>query len=610
MLITLPSGFKYKNLTAGAKEKELTITDYDRTIKVETNSFYSRVWANPQCEDAIVLPGQFEGASRLWNEVLLYSVRIDLARPTVTARNLFHLSILMWDIYSAYYGESPYQYNLKPPEVNDLDEDYKKAISYAAFTFLKARYKDSPGNGDTRPLTDAGVGDGQPDYVLNKSYEKIMLTLGYDTQFENTEDIDDSHARFGVETARFLLNESKNDGSREEENHAAEKNYVLKNPQIVDISQSGLRPALQFDGEDDVFRHAYKFHEKAFGDGYFLPELPVTDNSYLENPQFDINTYVTSPEYELEDLDIDSWMRLNIPGSIDQGGNAQASEQSPLTVFWGRLPTFSDLSKYKSSKPGVYFDPGDQLPIFKQDKRKFIEGNLEVIKFSSLLNPADLKDKDFDRDGKPDVNPGANYIDISPSVLGNNPLGTNEGKGHKLNPITQKPYEKNLVKASDYYRSIAEFWADGPESETPPGHWNTLANYVLDQMQMEGDSLKWRGEGEELSKENYTLRLYLTLNGALHDAAVVAWGIEGHCQGNRPVTVIRYLAKLAEKDPEFAEELVSYAPEHLKMVTYTKHYYDERFKLQSKKVTKLAVKAWRGPRKSGFYSVILMGVVN
>lgn len=23
---------------------------------------------------------------------------------------------------------------------------------------------------------------------------------------------------------------------------------------------------------------------------------------------------------------------------------------------------------------------------------------------------------------------------------------------------------------------LAEFWADGPQSETPPGHWNTIMN--------------------------------------------------------------------------------------------------------------------------------------
>ena len=39
---------------------------------------------------------------------------------------------------------------------------------------------------------------------------------------------------------------------------------------------------------------------------------------------------------------------------------------------------------------------------------------------------------------------------------------------------------QQLVKRGDYARVVAEFWADGPESETPPGHWFTLLNYVSD----------------------------------------------------------------------------------------------------------------------------------
>ena len=33
--------------------------------------------------------------ARLWNEALLNSIRMDYARPTVHARNLFHTSIAM-----------------------------------------------------------------------------------------------------------------------------------------------------------------------------------------------------------------------------------------------------------------------------------------------------------------------------------------------------------------------------------------------------------------------------------------------------------------------------------------------------------------------------------
>jgi len=36
--------------------------------------------------------------AREWNEVLLEAIRNDFARPTVHARNLFHTSIVMYDV--------------------------------------------------------------------------------------------------------------------------------------------------------------------------------------------------------------------------------------------------------------------------------------------------------------------------------------------------------------------------------------------------------------------------------------------------------------------------------------------------------------------------------
>ena len=39
--------------------------------------------------------------ARQWNEALLAAIRIDFARPTVHARNLFHTSIALYD------GNSP-----------------------------------------------------------------------------------------------------------------------------------------------------------------------------------------------------------------------------------------------------------------------------------------------------------------------------------------------------------------------------------------------------------------------------------------------------------------------------------------------------------------------
>ena len=40
--------------------------------------------------------------ARVWNEQLLHAISLDTARPTVHARNLFHLSAAMYDAWAAY----------------------------------------------------------------------------------------------------------------------------------------------------------------------------------------------------------------------------------------------------------------------------------------------------------------------------------------------------------------------------------------------------------------------------------------------------------------------------------------------------------------------------
>ena len=86
--------------------------------------------------------------------------------------------------------------------------------------------------------------------------------------------------------------------------------------------------------------------------------------------------------------------------------------------------------------------------------------------------------------------------DISPSSIGNikdfpetlndyhdfydRLNGGDSGNGHDINPHTGNPYEDQYIPRGDYTRVLAEFWADGPDSETPPGHWFTILNYVND----------------------------------------------------------------------------------------------------------------------------------
>src|SRR4029450_2765856 len=69
---------------------------------------------------------------------------------------------------------------------------------------------------------------------------------------------------------------------------------------------------------------------------------------------------------------------------------------------------------------------------------------------------------------------------------------------------------------------IALFWADGAGTETPPGHWNSIAQNV--------------GERNTL-EEN--ARLFALLNLAMADAAICAWDAKYFYNFWRPVTAIR-----------------------------------------------------------------------
>lgn len=72
---------------------------------------------------------------------------------------------------------------------------------------------------------------------------------------------------------------------------------------------------------------------------------------------------------------------------------------------------------------------------------------------------------------------------------------------------------------------IALFWADGGGTETPPGHWNSIAQIIASDR---GNTLE----------EN--ARLFALLNIAMADAAICAWDAKYEFHFWRPVTAIEF----------------------------------------------------------------------
>jgi len=449
---------------------------------------------------------------RMWNELILSSIRKDFARPTVTARNLFHLSAALWDSYAVYSNNKKLYFSegISSPDPGELtlEEAQNKTMSYAAYILLSERYKNAPGYSWNAAIS---IKDDLQDTMKVLGHSLDILAIGGPSD----------PAYVGIQIARNILKTQAQDGSREEYDYSPLKDsYTLINPTPLDMRMSGAGGL----------------------------------------------------------IDINHWQPLRLARSVDQSGNPTNWQvQPPLTLFWGQLPTFSNFEDQAArDKSGVFFDPGTALPTFENDFDKFIESNLQVVDFSSLLSPIS--------------GGGAQKIDVSPNSYGNNSLGSNDGEGYSLNPFTGRPYTPNFVKHANYGRTLAEFWADGPDSETPPGHWNTIANTVMDHPQFKWS---WTGSSQPVNKTQYELQLYLTLNGALHDAAVVAWGIKGHYQGNRPISVVRRLAHLAESDSNLAAALESKS-KNVRMVTEASSKEGMPHHHLKDSIGKLAIYAWRG----------------
>ena len=89
--------------------------------------------------------------------------------------------------------------------------------------------------------------------------------------------------------------------------------------------------------------------------------------------------------------------------------------------------------------------------------------------------------------------------------------------------LTKELGAKNSATRTAEQTAIAQFWADGPGTVTPPGHWNVIARDIALQRKM-------------ALTEN--ARLFALLNLALADAAICCWDGKYEFKCWRPITAI------------------------------------------------------------------------
>lgn len=267
------------------------------------------------------------------------------------------------------------------------------------------------------------------------------------------------------------------------------------------------------------------------------------------------------------------WQPLAFEVAFTQNGLIASKIQVYVGSHWGPVRPFAlELA------PGAttYLDPGPPPLLGTATDAAFKDGMVTVIRRSRDLDPA-----------------SGEMVDISPAARGNNPLGANNGQGYPVNPATGQPYTSQIVPLGDYGRILAEFWADGPESETPPGHWNVLANYVAEQP---GFARRLAGTGPSLDELEWDVKVYFALNAAVHDAAVVAWGAKRKYDYVRPISGIRHLGGLGQSSdsgsPAFNTNGLPLIPDVIELVTPATAAAGQRH--QGLTPGKIAIRAWGG----------------
>lgn len=449
--------------------------------------------------------------ARQWNEALLGAIRQDFARPTVHARNLYHVSAAMWDAWAAFDPVAQAVFHQEKLVLAEPKEAREEAISYAAFHVLSWRFARSPGAAESL-----------------RRFEDLMRRLGYDPDFHSTEG--PTPAALGNRVAQTVIREGLDDGSNERGNYA-NQHY-----------QPANRP--------------------------LLPALP--GNPGINDPN--------------------RWQPLALDTYIDQAGRVlPVGEPEFLSAEWGAVKTFALRAYRPEAHPRsgfdyfVYHDPGAPPRLGSASEDEYQRSFAEVAAWSGLLDPHD-----------------GVMLDISPAARGNNTLGANDGHGHVKNPHTGEPYASEQVPAGDYYRVLAEFWADGPDSETPPGHWFAIANAVADHPAF---GRRLRGQGPALDALEWDVKVYLALGGAMLDAAVAAWGVKGWYDSVRPVSAVRYLCDNGQSSdpalPSWNPAGMPLRAGSIEVITVASSApggpHAHLAQADGRHIGKIALFAWRGP---------------
>ena len=164
---------------------------------------------------------------------------------------------------------------------------------------------------------------------------------------------------------------------------------------------------------------------------------------------------------------------------------------------------YSDYTGYHAvNTPTTIIDPNRWQPLLVSNSQGGVATQVYTTPQWGLVTPFALTSGSALRPGPPARYPSDDY--------------------------TSQAVELVAISAAltDVQKVTAEYFADGPSSEFPPGHWAIFAQFVS------------RRDGHTLDDD---VRMFFALGNALLDAGISAWDAKLFYDSERPATAIHFL---------------------------------------------------------------------
>jgi hypothetical protein len=169
-------------------------------------------------------------------------------------------------------------------------------------------------------------------------------------------------------------------------------------------------------------------------------------------------------------------------------------------------------------RPGAYSDPTGYAPVNGPDAL------VDPARWQPLRLPDGLGGWTTQRFMAPHWGQVRPFALTSGSELRPPPPRALEQRGAAMKQVEEIIHVS--AQLTDREKAIAEYWADGPSSEQPPGHWCTFA--------------AWVARRDRLGLDDQ-VRLFFALGNALMDAGIAAWDAKRAYDTARPITAVRAL---------------------------------------------------------------------